>query len=267
MKRQDKKHLLDKFCQEIFQIKARFESIGVTPQTVSTPEFRQVVIDMKKLLANSDLSSIFDLIQKDKKLAKLAEELRNIYFQYYVYQESKAALGIILDKSKNPFISNNSLLAEREAEFSNINKESQVFFIGSGPFPWTAINYATSRRCRVTCIENNPAAASLSTELIKKLSLDSLISVFCANAQKFDYDQATHVTIAGMANPKTIILKQINDTAKQDVKIIVRSSFGLYFFMYERITRDMLKDFKIIDVVTAGENSELVSYILVKKTL
>lgn len=267
MKRQDKKHLFDKFCQKISQIKERFESIGVTSQALSTLEFRQVVIDMKKLLMESDFLPIFDKIQKDKKLAKVAEELRDIYFQYYIYQESKAALGIILDKSKNPFISNNSMLAEREAEFSNINKKSHVFFIGSGPFPWTAINYATPRRCRVTCIENNPAAVSLSAELIKKLSLDSLISVFCANAQKFDYDQATHVTIAGMVNPKTIILKQINDTSRRDVKIIARSSFDLYFFMYERITRDMLKDFKIINVVTAGKNSELVSYILVKKIL
>lgn len=267
MKKQDKKHLFDKFCREVSQIKEKFESIGVTPQTVSTPEFMQVVIDMKKLLANSDFLPVFDIIQKDQKLAKLAEELRNTYFQYYIYQESKAALDIILDKSKNPFTSNNSVLGEREAEFSKLNKKSHVFFIGSGPFPWTAINYATSKRCRVTCVDNKFATVSLSRQLIKALSLNSLVSVCHANAQDFDYSQATHVVVAGMAQPKAVILKQINNTSRQDVKIIVRSSFDLYFFMYERITRDMLKDFKVINVVTAGKNSELVSYILVKKIL
>ena len=257
--------MFDKFYQEVFQIKERFESIGVTPQAVSTPEFTQVVIDMKKLLSHSDFLPVFDIIQKDKKLAKLAEDLRGIYSQYYIYRESKTALDIILDKSKNPFISNNKMLGEKEIELSKLNRESYVFFIGSGPFPWTAINYVISKGCKATCIDKDPDAVNVARQLIKTLGLDALIDISCTNAQNFYYNQATHVVIAAMVQPKTAILKQIKDTSKQNIKIIVRSSFGLYFFIYERIDQDAFKDFKIINTVSVGENSELISYILSKK--
>lgn len=265
MKKHDKKRLFDKFRQEIFQIKQRFESIGVTSQAASTTEFMQVVIDMKKLLSHSEFVLAFDIIQKDKKLAKLAEDLRNIYSQYYIYQESKTALDIISGKSKNQFISNNKTLGEREIKFSKLGRESHVFFIGSGPFPWTAINYALAKGCKVTCIDKNPDAVAISRQLVKTLGLDDLIDIACANAKNFYYNQATHVVIAAMVQPKIAVLRQIKDASKQNIKIIIRSSFGLYFFIYEKIDQDALGDFKIINTVSAGENSELISYIISKK--
>lgn len=264
MKKQDRKNLLDKFYQEISQIKQRFDSIGVTSKTVASPEFTRVVIDLKKLLSRVEFFPVIGIIQKDKKIIKLAEDLREIYSRYYSYQENKTALDIILAKSKNQFISNNIMLGEREIEVSKVDGESHVFFIGSGPFPWTSINYAISKGCKVTCIDKDPDAVAVSKQLVRKLELDALIDIFCANAQNFCYSQATHVVIAAMVKFKAAVLKQIKDTSKQNVKIIIRSSFGPYFFIYERIDQKALKNFKIIKTVSAGENSELISYILSK---
>ncbi|MFH1522521.1 MAG: nicotianamine synthase family protein [Patescibacteria group bacterium] len=265
MKKQGKEHLLDTFSQEVFKIKQRFESIGVTSRTLGTQEFKQVVIDLKKILSHSDYLITFNVIQKDKKLAKLAESIRGVYSRYYIYQESKAALDTISNKSKKTFISNNKTLGEKEIELSKINKESHVFFIGSGPFPWTAISYAKSTGCKVTCIDKDSEAVNISRRLIKTLKLYSQIDIACTGAQDFNYYLATHVVIAAMVHSKVAVLKKVKETSKHNLKIILRSSFGLYFFIFERIDRDILKDFKIINTISVGENSELISYILSKK--
>lgn len=257
--------LINKFYKEILQIKKRFEDLEVTPKTVTTSEFAQIVADLKKFLSRREFSRAVENLQKDAKLAKLAVELRTIYNQYYFYLEKKIAESVISNKAKKLFLSNNSKLGDEEAKCTKLDEKSHVFWIGSGPFPWTAINYATKKRCRVSCIDNNPTAVTLSNRLIKTIGLVNFISIFQRLAQKVDYSQATHVVIAAMAQPKSAILKQIYKTSKIDVKVIVRSSFSLYFFMYPRVNQHELKNFKVDQIISAGSNSELISYILSKK--
>lgn len=256
-------YLINKFYKEIVQIKNRFDCIGVTPKTVFTPEFVQIIADMKELFSRREFLEI-GYLQEDAELSKLAERLREVYNQYYFYLEKKAAESLVLNKTTD-FLSNNKKLGDEESRCAKLNKKSHVFFIGSGPFPWTAINYATSKGCLVTCIDSNPTAVSLSRKVIKTIGLDNLVSVSNGLAQELDYSQATHIVIAGMAQPKSAILKQIYKTSRKNVKIIIRSSFGLYFFMYPRIDPNELKNFKINQVINVGSNSELMSYILSKK--
>lgn len=285
MKKGNKEYILNKFRLEISLIKKRFDAVNhplflkpslagpvsdttirrIPTQSISTLEFIQIVNDLKNLLSNSRFIPILDLIRKDKKLTRLSKELRTVYLQHYIYQESKRAQDIILRGNGNPFVSNNNILGEKEAKFSNLNKKSHLFFIGSGPYPWTAINYATATGCKVTCIDNNPRAVFISKKLIKTLKLDDLIDIYCFDGQETNYNPATHITIAGMAQPKNTILKQISKTSNNNVKIIVRSSFNLYYFMYERINKDILLDFRLLHTINPEENSELISYIVTKK--
>lgn len=256
--------LTNKFYKEILQIKKRFEDIGVNPKTILTAEFVQIVTDMKELLSNKEFLDIVDQLQEDIKIVELAEQLRGIYNQYYFYLEKRAAENIVLNKTKDLFLSNNCRLGDEEAKYVGLNKGSKVFYIGSGPFPWSAINYATKNGCGVTCIDSDPTAVYVSKELIKSLGLTNFINVSGSLAQEIDYSQATHVVIAGMALPKSAILKQISKTSRKNAKIIARSSIDLYFFMYQRINKDELKDFKVMQTI-GDRPSELVSYILSKR--
>jgi hypothetical protein len=257
------KYLINKFYKEIVQIKNRFDYIGVTPKTVFTSEFVQIITDMKELLSRREFMGIVEYLQEDTVLSELAEKLRDIYNRYYFYLEKKAAESLVLNKTTD-FLSNNKRLGDEEARCTRLNKKSHVFFIGSGPFPWTAINYTTSKGCLVTCIDSNPIAVSLSRKVIKTIGLDNLISVSRGSAQELDYSQATHIVIAGMAQPKDAILKQIYKTSRKNVKVIARSSLGLNFFIYPRINLSELENFKVNQVINVGLNSELMSYILSK---
>lgn len=255
--------LINKFHEEILKIENRFDYIGINPKNLITPEFVQIITDLKELLSRKEFLEI-ESLQEDSDLSYLAEKLRHIYSRYYFYLEKNSAENLILNKTTD-FLSNNKGIGDKELKCAKLNKKSHIFLIGSGPFPWTAINYAKSKGCLVTCIDNNSTAVSLSRKLIKTIDLDNLINVSKGLAQEVDYAQATHVVITGMAIPKEPILKQIYKTSRKNVKIIIRSSFGLYFFMYPSINPHKFRNFKVNQIINNGPNSELMSYILSKR--
>lgn len=257
--------LVNYFYKGIIRLKKRFEDLGVTPETVITSEFAQIVADLKDFISKKEFLSVIKILQKDAKLLKLAEELRTIYDQYYFYIEKKIAEKVISNKTKDLFLSNNSVLGDEEVRHTQLDEKSHIYCVGSGPFPWTAINYARKKGCQITCFDCNPIAVTSSTKLIQKIGLTNFINISEGLAQNVDYKQATHVIISAMTHPKKAILKRIYETTKTEVKVIIRLSFGLYFFMYPIVNKDEFKNFKVDQIVSGGLNSELKSYILSKK--
>jgi hypothetical protein len=254
------------FRTKIIELEQLFSKYALNPGMAKDVYFIDLIKDLKNLLKDSQYADLADIINESEYFKKIEQKIRAVYDIYYVYLESDTVLEVLFQGKDvyKDFKSNNNLLGEREGDLASINQDSHVAFIGSGPFPWTSLVYNRIFNCRVTGLDSNASAIYLASRLIEKVNLKHKILFELTNAEKYDYSKFTHVSIAGMARPKNDIIKQIALTAKSGTKVTVRTAVGLHGFMYEKVYDYFVDVFDVIGRVSAGENSELESIILVK---
>lgn len=208
------------------------------PSVIENQEFIQNIKSLEKLVLERKFDRIAEKVFSQSKYQEKAKKLRSIDALYEIFLETKAVLDLV---EKSESLEDNSHLmrdfqtAKMEGAMANFNSSSKTVFIGSGPFPSTAIAYMKTFGCRVTCVDNNPEAVMLSQRMLEQLKLSSkIIPVFC-NGEEFNYKKFTHVVLAGIAEPKDKILQRIFETARRDIKVVSRTTDGLRRFFYQPI--------------------------------
>ena len=133
-------------------------------------------------------------------------------------------------------------LITNEINLAKIKEDEEVLFIGSGPFPITAIllNYLTS--CKVYCIDKDPTAVEISKSVILKLSLLKDIKISRHQGEKVKIDKYSLILIALLAKPKYCILSNIKSQTKKDIRVICRTSFGVRQLLYKPIDKKAYSD-------------------------
>lgn len=217
-------------------------------------QLKEMITKQRGTFTKQQLNSVeFDLV---------VSKSQRLYNEYYSYIETAACLRALTSSSKNSDLnSNNNALGERELEAMNLTDKSHLVFIGSGPFPWSALKYHTSSGCKVTCIEIKPEPVYLSHQFFKKLGVDGSFRILCRDATTVDYKNATHTVLAAMVAPKKRIINQIVNTVKSGTMIVVRSSFGLNSFFYQKYSPHKIPYLRLIKTVYGDDKSELMSYI------
>jgi hypothetical protein len=129
-----------------------------------------------------------------------------------------------------------------EGKMAHIGKKDRVLIIGSGPFPESAICYALTFGCKVTCLDKKHEFVAISRRVIKRLKLEQQIVIKCATHDKVDSDEFTKIMVVVLAFPKSDILKKLRP-CKSD--IILRTSLGSSKLIYASVDERSLKGFKI----------------------
>jgi hypothetical protein len=132
-------------------------------------------------------------------------------------------------------------LARREVRLSGMTSADRVLFVGSGPFPITAIEYHRQTGCTVDCVDFVPEAVATSREVLERLRLSS--GVFCrqARGEHVPADPYSIVLVGVLAQPKQEILENVASSCPVGCRILTRTTFGLRELIYQPAVFDELR--------------------------
>ena len=81
-----------------------------------------------------------------------------------------------------------------------------IFFVGSGPLPFSAVEYFMQTGARITVVDNDPLATKLSSALLQQWGLAGNISVTEAAGEKLNYSVATHLIVAALVRRENEVI-------------------------------------------------------------
>lgn len=130
------------------------------------------------------------------------------------------------------------------------HRPKRVLFIGSGPFPISAIWLNRILGVSVDGIDVAPAAVRESSSLMAAIGLEKVISLRHEPDGAYDVSDYDLIVIALLAKPKEQILENIHRTARKDCTVVCRTSFGLRSLLYEPtfVSHALLEKFSIQDM-------------------
>ncbi|MBU3904940.1 MAG: hypothetical protein KJ906_02225 [Nanoarchaeota archaeon] len=255
---------------------------------VNRLEFRDIEKRLNEIYTNGSKSKIttrenmleLEKILLNKKFAKSQEtEVIKLFrkkikkFQFY-YEQFETDLEIEFVKTimKNKQIKPEKYLLykrftdlmKNEIKLGKISKKDKVLFIGSGPFPPTAIILNKLVGCKIDCFEKRKQYADMSRNVIKKFSLSDDIKVYNKYGQSLGNNDYGVIIIALLAKPKDKILKSIWKSALSGTRIICRTSDGIRELFYETTNESILKQYKPKKKIYAKNDQTISSVLLVK---
>ncbi|MGN6320307.1 MAG: nicotianamine synthase family protein [Dyella sp.] len=159
-------------------------------------------------------------------------------------------------------------LLKRESSMLNGCSPKRALFIGSGPFPISAIWLHRYLDIPVDGLDVSGDAVERSRGLIKTLGMGNSIRIIHETSPEYDVSEYDVIIIALLAKPKSAILENIYKSAKRDCYIVCRTSFGLRSVIYEPtlISPEILERFSIEDArIVSGSCDDTISSLLLKK--
>lgn len=127
-----------------------------------------------------------------------------------------------------------------------------IIFIGSGPFPITAILLHELTGKKIDCLEQHQESATISRKVLKKLGLSEAIHVHVGNGATFDLSPYDVVLAALLAKPKSVIMQNILTNGNPACKVLCRTSEGLRRLLYETTLEDAYVGFDKLGFQSAG---------------
>jgi hypothetical protein len=125
-------------------------------------------------------------------------------------------------------------LAEAEIALAGIRSDDRVLFIGSGPLPITAIQYALQTGCTVECVEQLLPAVEVSRLVVTRLGLEASVHPSHARGQEFPVGSYDVILVGVLAEPKAEILAHLDDEARPACRILCRTTIGVRQIVYPR---------------------------------
>ncbi|HWY79271.1 MAG TPA: nicotianamine synthase family protein [Candidatus Sulfotelmatobacter sp.] len=129
-----------------------------------------------------------------------------------------------------------SRLVEAEADLAGITPGENVLFIGSGPFPSSAICLARQRDVSVTCYDLSSDAYQISTAVIEKIGLADKIKVAQVSGADGSMSGYDAIIVAFELMNKPAVLTNILANVDPDARVIIRSSDGNRKSLYPAVT-------------------------------
>lgn len=158
-------------------------------------------------------------------------------------------------------------LLKREISMLSERRHRRALFIGSGPFPISAIWLNKYLGIVVDGLDLSIEAVERSRNLIAVLNLEGSINIIHEESRHYDVGAYDVIIIALLAKPKKVILDNIGASARPDCEVICRTSSGLRSVLYEpmQISLEMLEKYSIADArVVSGANDDTISSLLLR---
>lgn len=138
------------------------------------------------------------------------------------------------------------------------------FFIGSGPFPISAILFNQLSGCQIDCYEKDKNRTQLSKEVLSYLGFAEKIQVLNRNGANLSSKKYTVIVIALLAKPKDKILRKIFKIAHRNTRIVTRTADGKRVGFYEETDKDLFKPYKVIRKIRAVGDQTISTVLLTK---
>ncbi len=191
--------------------------------------FVQAVLDCRVSAQHTDL---LDRADVRALRAPLVDKLSEAEFQMELFYAQPGRLNAF------PYHDNyRDLVAEEIHALQTSNVKGDVYFVGSGPLPLTAVEFARQSGQNVICVEKDAQAAILSRRVIAELGLADKVGVIEADGATLDYKGAGLVMVAALVDQKDATILNIRKTAPTSM-IGIRSAEGLRTLLYHAINHD-----------------------------
>lgn len=118
-------------------------------------------------------------------------------------------------------------LVKNEIRSVDVTAADTVAFIGSGPFPLTALLYHHFSGATVHCVEFSHQSCIESRMLIKSLGLSNKITVIESAGENLRDEGYALVSVAAQAHPREAILKHLARILAPGTKVLFRTQTGL----------------------------------------
>jgi hypothetical protein len=159
-------------------------------------------------------------------------------------------------------------LLKRETSMLRHRNHRRALFIGSGPFPISAVWLHRYLGITVDGLDLSSDAVERSRGLIAKLDLEGSINIIHEDSPHYDVSAYDVIIIALLAKPKKVILDNIYASAKPDCEVICRTSSGLRSVLYEPtpISPEILDKYSVGDArVISGTADDTISSLLLTR--
>lgn len=159
-------------------------------------------------------------------------------------------------------------LISNELDMLNKANLKKVLFIGSGPFPVSALWIHKLQNIAVDCLDINAEAAQISRKVIDKLEHREHLNVIYNPNGDYDVSEYDAIFIALLAKPKQLILENIAKTMSSNCQVICRTSVGLRTLIYEptELSEMEVVGFKVKDQrIINGQSSDTISSYLLER--
>lgn len=153
---------------------------------------------------------------------------------------------------------------KNEIKLAKINSKDKVLFVGSGPFPITAILIHELTHSQVDCVEINKNSAKLSKKVIDHLNHSDSINIINKDALTIDYSDYTVIVIAILAKPQDKLLESIWKQISPGSRIIYRTANLIRQAFYEKTKANILKKYHPFEKGRIGDKRTISSVLLVK---
>lgn len=153
-------------------------------------------------------------------------------------------------------------LIAREIGLLGGRRPERMLFIGSGPFPISALHIGRRLGSHIVCIDHDESAVDISREIIRRLDLAGLIEIVHAAGSEYDATSFDAVFVALLAKPKKALLKNIRKA--RGGNFLCRTSRGLRKFVYEATRDDALENFQVAGAQLAT-GDQTISTLLLKR--
>ncbi len=205
------------------------------------------------------------LIERSRKLNAFVDSCIERTFSHAMIHEG---LNNHFMRSNNPlfhpYLERFNALARDETALLKVSSKDKVLFIGGGAFPITAIHYVKKTGCHLHCVEKLPERAQIARQVLSTMKMEAQIKILVAEGQKVDCSEYDAIVVGVLAIPKREIVRQIIETAKEDVRIICRTTIGVRSALCAPLNEEDCLSLRAIQRVIATTNQTLTSILFRK---
>ncbi len=197
------------------------------------------------------------------------KRINDSYCRWETIHESHFAEALLRDEAKvEDYLLYDRFkdLVKNELELMEEHPFGTVLFIGSGPFPITAIFLHMYTGKVIDCLEIDQGAANISNSILAKIGLQDKIRMHVGNGCSYDLSQYDVILNALLAKPKVGILQNIRKTNK-NARLLCRTSYGLRKLVYEPTPVNVTMGFIQLGTQIANKGFTISTLFLINKTI
>ena len=212
-----------------------------------------------------------ELILRDPVIQPLLPEIHTSYSNFFSLHETQLARNIL--GNENPWKMLESFpLYPRYENLINVHVQNSpeidvLAFIGCGPLPVTLLLF--SKLYGICCIgiDNDPEAVALAKSCVKHFGLEKEISIIEGDETVLSKIEWDSVLIAGLAEPKQRIFRNLRNTIKKrnkelknQISVCYRNYTGMRQLLYQPVRPEHTRGFRKIKEIypSGGVNNTLV---------
>ncbi|WP_201318025.1 MULTISPECIES: nicotianamine synthase family protein [unclassified Paenibacillus] len=183
---------------------------------------------------------------RDKEIQNQAERLREASVEALCNVEKYVSQSISLEEwGASPYLNHLFHSVKGEWQSFGMDGRSKLLFIGAGALPISVLTFAKEFGSTALGIDIDPATVGLANRAAKAYGLETLVRFSDEKLSGLAFRrEATHIMIASLVKNKHEVLKQLKETTRDDVEIMVRFGNGvksIFNYPFESgLTRDWL---------------------------